>query len=225
MKNKKKLSLPQKNMNNDLDLYILNHIDNQPLLLNELERYTNLYVKHPRMLAGHLQGSILTMLCKMISPFSILEIGTFTGYSTICLAYGMSAEGHIHTIEINDEYESIIVNYFENAGVNNQVTLHIGSAIDVIPKINEMFDLVFIDGDKREYPQYLDIVLPKLKIGGFILADNVLWDEKPAKPNMPDDKYTKGIMDFNDMVKNDDRIEKTILPLRDGLSIIRKIKD
>jgi len=212
-------------MNNDLEQYILNHIDYQPVQLKELESFTNLNTVHPRMLAGHLQGSILTMLCKMINPFSVLEIGTFTGYSTICLALGMSPESHIHTIEINDEFESIIVKYLEKAGISNNVTLHIGSALEVIPKIDEMFDFVYIDGDKREYPQYLEIIFPKLKTGGFILADNVLWDEKPSKPNMPDDKYTKGIMDFNDMVKNDDRLEKTILPLRDGLSIIRKISD
>ena len=212
-------------MNNDLEQYILNHIDYQPVQLKELESFTNLNTVHPRMLAGHLQGSILTMLCKMINPRSVLEIGTFTGYSTICLALGMSPESHIHTIEINDEFESIIVKYLEKAGISNNVTLHIGSALEVIPKIDEMFDIVYIDGDKREYPQYLEIIFPKLKTGGFILADNVLWDEKPSKPNMPDDKYTKGIMDFNDMVKNDDRLEKTILPLRDGLSIIRKISD
>ena len=212
-------------MNNDLEQYILNHIDYQPVQLKELESFTNLNTVHPRMLAGHLQGSILTMLCKMINPRSVLEIGTFTGYSTICLALGMSPESHIHTIEINDEFESIIVKYLEKAGISNNVTLHIGSALDVIPKIDEMFDIVYIDGGKREYPQYLEIIFPKLKTGGFILADNVLWDEKPSKPNMPDDKYTKGIMDFNDMVKNDDRLEKTILPLRDGLSIIRKISD
>jgi len=212
-------------MNNDLEQYILNHIDYQPVQLKELESFTNLNTVHPRMLAGHLQGSILTMLCKMINPRSVLEIGTFTGYSTICLALGMSPESHIHTIEINDEFESIIVKYLEKAGISNNVTLHIGSALEVIPKIDEMFDFVYIDGDKREYPQYLEIIFPKLKTGGFILADNVLWDEKPSKPNMPDDKYTKGIMDFNDMVKNDDRLEKTILPLRDGLSIIRKISD
>jgi len=212
-------------MNKDLEQYILNHIDNQPVHLKELERFTNLNTVHPRMLAGHLQGSLLTMFCKMIRPRSVLEIGTFTGYSTICLAMGMSLDSHIHTIEINDEFESVIVKYLKKAGINNRVTTHIGSALDIIPKINEMFDLIYIDGDKREYSQYLKIIFPKLKTGGFILADNVLWDEKPAKPNMPDDKYTKGIMDFNDMVKNDDRLEKTILPLRDGLAIIRKISD
>jgi len=209
-------------MNHDLERYILNHIDEQPDFLNELERFTNLNVLRPRMLSGHLQGSILTMLCKMIKPLSILEIGTFTGYSTVCLALGMSENAHIHTIEINDELESVILKYLEKAGVKNRVTLHIGGAIDIIPKIDETFDLIFIDGDKREYPQYLEMVLPKLKTGGFILADNVLWDGKPAMPNMPDDKYTKGIMDFNEMVKNDNRLEKTIIPFRDGVTIVRK---
>ena len=210
---------------NNLELYILNHIDNQPDLLIDLERFTNLNTVHPRMLAGHLQGSLLTMFCRMIKPLSVLEIGTFTGYSTICFALGMSQEGHIHTIEVNDEFESIIVNYLEKSSLSNRVTLHIGSALDVIPKIDEMFDLIYIDGDKREYPQYLEMVFPKLKTGGFILADNVLWGNKPVILSAPDDKYTKGIIDFNNMVKSDNRLEKTILPLRDVLLIIRKISD
>ena len=212
-------------MSQDEEKYILSHIDEQPVVLKELERYTNINVIHPRMLSGHIQGSLLTMLCKMINPISVLEIGTYTGYSTICMAMGVSQNAHIHTIEINDELENIITKYLEKAGVQSQITLHIGSAIDVIPQIDEMFDLVFIDGDKRQYPQYLDIIFPKLKKGGFIIADNILWGGKPAKSNIPDDKYTKGIMDFNDMVKNDNRLEKTILPLRDGLFLIRKTID
>ena len=212
-------------MSQDEEKYILSHIDEQPVVLKELERYTNINVIHPRMLSGHIQGSFLTMLCKMINPISVLEIGTYTGYSTVCMAMGISQNAHIHTIEINDELENIIIKYLEKAGVQSQITLHIGSAIDVIPQINEMFDLVFIDGDKRQYPQYLDIIIPRLKTGGFIIADNILWGGKPVKSNIPDDKYTKGIMDFNDMVKNDNRLEKTILPLRDGLFLIKKVRD
>ena len=212
-------------MNQDEEKYILNHIDNQPTILNELERYTNLNVIHPRMLSGHFQGSLLTMLCKMINPLSVLEIGTYTGYSTICMAMGISQYAHIHTIEINDELENVIIKYLNKASVQNKVTLHIGSAIDIIPEIDEMFDLVFIDGDKRQYTQYLEQIFPKLKKGGYILADNILWGGKPVKSNMPDDIYTKGIMDFNNMVKNDVRLEKTILPLRDGLYLIRKISE
>lgn len=212
-------------MDLDLEKYILSHIDQQDNVLIDLERYTHLNVLRPRMLSGHLQGSILKMFCRMINPLSVLEIGTFTGYSAICMAQGIRPEGHIHTIDINDELESLILEYFHKANVHNQITLHIGNAIEIIPSIQDSFDLVFMDGDKREYPKYLKMVLPKVKIGGFILADNILWDGKVAKPNMPDDNYTKGIMDFNDMVKNDERLEKTILPIRDGLLLIRKIRD
>ena len=212
-------------MNQELESYILNHIDNQDGVLHELERHTHLHVLRPRMLSGHLQGSLLKMICRMINPLSVLEIGTFTGYSAICMAQGMRPEGHIHTIEINDELETLIIDYFKKAGVHNQITLHLGSAIDIIPTITDLFDLVFMDGDKREYPKYLEMVLPKVKIGGFILADNILWDGKVAQPNMPDDDYTKGIMDFNDLVKADVRLEKTILPIRDGLFLIQKIAD
>lgn len=212
-------------MDLDLEKYILSHIDQQDKVLIDLERYTHLNVLRPRMLSGHLQGSILKMFCRMINPLSVLEIGTFTGYSAICMAQGISPEGHIHTIDINDELESLILEYFHKANVHNQITLHIGNAIEIIPSIQDSFDLVFMDGDKREYPQYLRMILPKVKIGGFILADNILWDGKVAKPNMPDDNYTKGIMDFNDMVKNDERLEKTILPIRDGILLIRKTQD
>lgn len=210
-------------MDAELEKYILSHIDPEDPILYELDRYTHLNVLRPRMLSGHLQGSLLKMICRMINPLSILEIGTFTGYSAICMAKGMPIEGHIHTIEINDELESLILNYFQKANVQHQITLHIGSALNVIPTIEETFDLIFIDGDKREYPQYLEMVLPKLKTGGFILADNILWDGKVARPDMPDDAYTKGIMDFNEMVKNNPQLEKSIIPIRDGLALIRKL--
>ena len=209
-------------MDAELEKYILNHIDPEDPILYELDRYTHLNVLRPRMLSGHLQGSLLKMICRMIKPLSILEIGTFTGYSAICMAKGMPVEGHIHTIEINDELESLILNYFQKANVHHQITLHIGSALEIIPTIEETFDLVFIDGDKREYPQYLEMVLPKLKQGGFILADNILWDGKVARDNMPDDDYTKGIMDFNTLIKNNPLLEKTILPIRDGIFLIQK---
>ncbi|MCL2074550.1 MAG: O-methyltransferase [Marinilabiliaceae bacterium] len=205
-----------------MEQYILNHIDAQLSVLKELERYTNLNVLRPRMLSGHLLGNILTMLCKMINPISILEIGTFTGYSTICMAQGMKSNGHIHTIEINDELENVILTFLDKANITNQVTLHIGNAIDIIPKIDLFFDLIYIDGDKREYPKYLELALQKVTNNGFILADNTLWDGKVAKLNMPDDAYTKGIMDFNEMVKLNTNLEKVIIPIRDGLTIIRK---
>lgn len=211
-------------MDIDLEQYILNHIDEEDELLRELERYTHLHVLRPRMLSGHIQGSLLKMLCQMIQPEKIVELGTFTGYSAICMAKGTAPETHIHTIELNDELEAIIRKFICKAGLEKRITLHIGNALDIIPKIEGPFDLVFIDGDKRQYPQYYEAVFPRLKPGGYIIADNILWGGKVAMPGMPDDAYTKGIMDFNNIVRNDTRVEKTILPIRDGLSIIKKIK-
>lgn len=211
-------------MDIDLEQYILNHIDEEDELLRELERYTHLHVLRPRMLSGHIQGSLLKMLCQMIQPEKIVELGTFTGYSAICMAKGTAPETHIHTIELNDELEAIIRKFICKAGLEKRITLHIGNALDIIPKIEGSFDLVFIDGDKRQYPQYYEAVFPRLKPGGYIIADNILWGGKVAMPGMPDDAYTKGIMDFNNIVRNDTRVEKTILPIRDGLSIIKKIK-
>ena len=211
-------------MDIDLEQYILNHIDEEDELLRELERYTHLHVLRPRMLSGHIQGSLLKMLCQTIQPEKIVELGTFTGYSAICMANGTAPETHIHTIELNNELEAIIRKFICKAGLEKRITLHIGNALDIIPKIEGPFDLVFIDGDKRQYPQYYEAVFPRLKPGGYIIADNILWGGKVAMPGMPDDAYTKGIMDFNNIVRNDARVEKTILPIRDGLSLIRKIK-
>jgi predicted O-methyltransferase YrrM len=210
-------------MDLDLEKYILEHIDDEQALLQELDRYTHLHVLRPRMLSGHIQGSILKMICRMIQPKDILEIGTFTGYSALSMVRGLEQEGHIHTIEINDELEHIIRSFITKAGAEHQITLHIGSALDIIPQLPTTFDLVFMDGDKRQYPDYYEVIFPRLNKGGYILADNILWGGKVAQPNMPDDAYTKGIMDFNDMVKNDPRVEKVILPIRDGLLLIRKL--
>lgn len=209
-------------MDLDLEKYLLDHIDPEDEVLRELDRYTHLHVLRSRMLSGHLQGSVLKMLCRMIQPADILEIGTFTGYSAISMARGMDQYGHIHTIEINDELESLIRRFIAKAGLEHQITLHIGNALDIIPSLPGPFDLVFMDGDKRQYPEYYEAVFPKIKPGGYLLADNILWDGKVARPGMPDDTYTKGIMDFNDRVRDDERVEKTILPLRDGLLLIRK---
>lgn len=206
----------------ELEKYILDHIDPESAVLHELDRYTHLNVLRPRMISGHLQGSILKMLCQMIEPELVLEIGTYTGYSAISMVNGMHCTGHLHTIEVNDELEPILKSFFAKAEVENQITLHIGKALEVIPTLPNNFDLIFIDGDKREYPKYYEAVFEKLKPGGYIIADNILWAGKVAEPNMPDDAYTKGIMDFNDQVAHDHRVEKVILPLRDGLSIIRK---
>ena len=206
----------------DLEKYILEHIDPEDAVLRELDRYTHIHTLRPRMISGHLQGSILKMICRMIQPQLVLEIGAFTGYSAISMLKGMPTTGHLHTIEVNDELESTLKNFFIKAEVENQLTLHIGKALEIIPTLPNDFDLVFIDGDKREYPQYYEAVFNMLKTGGFIIADNILWGGKVAEPNMPDDAYTKGIMDFNQMVAQDERVEKVILPLRDGLTLIRK---
>ncbi|MCK5171175.1 MAG: O-methyltransferase [Bacteroidales bacterium] len=202
--------------------YILNHSDKEDPILAELNRETNLKILRPRMLSGHLQGKILEMISKMINPKKILELGTYTGYSAICLTKGLQENGILRTIEVNDELEDIIRKYFTKAQIENKVKLHFGDARKIIPEIKEQFDLVFIDADKREYLEYYNIVFDFVKPGGFILADNVLWGGKVIDLEPPDDEYTKGIFEFNEFIKNDDRIEKVILPLRDGLMLIRK---
>jgi len=206
----------------NIEEYILNHSDDEDPILAELNRETNLKILRPRMLSGHLQGKILEMISKMINPEKILELGTYTGYSAICLTKGLKENGILHTIEINDELEEVILKYFKKAEVENKIKLHFGDARTIIPKINEQFDLVFIDADKREYMEYYHIIFDYVKPGGFILADNVLWSGKVIEMETPDDEYTKGIFDFNKFIKDDDRIEKVILPLRDGLTLIRK---
>lgn len=209
-------------MDKDLEKYILEHIDEEPDILKEIDRYTNLNILRPRMISGHLQGTLLKFLCKMINPEQILEIGTFTGYSAISMLRSLHQTAHLHTIESNDEMESMLIDFFSKANLDNQITLHIGEALEIIPTLPNDFDLVFIDADKREYPQYYEAIFNKLNSGGYIIADNILWDGKVAKPNMPDSAHTKGIMDFNRMVAEDDRVEKVILPIRDGISLIRK---
>jgi caffeoyl-CoA O-methyltransferase len=206
----------------NIEEYILNHSDDEDPVLAELNRETNLKILRPRMLSGHLQGKILEMLSKMIRPEKILEIGTYTGYSAICMAKGLTENGILHTIEINDELEEIITKYIQKSGLQKQINVHFGNALEIIPTLNKTFDLVFIDGDKREYLAYYDLVLNYVKPGGFILADNVLWSGKVIEMETPDDEYTKGIFDFNDFLKNDQRVEKVIMPLRDGLTLIRK---
>lgn len=206
----------------NIEEYILNHSDSEDPVLAELNRETNLKILRPRMLSGHLQGKILEMLSKMIRPEKILELGTYTGYSAICLAKGLQENGKLYTIEINDELEDIITKYIDKANLTEKIKLHFGDARTIIPEINEQFDLVFIDADKREYLEYYNLVFDFVRPGGFILADNVLWSGKVIELEEPDDEYTKGIFDFNKFLKSDDRVEKVILPLRDGLTLIRK---
>ena len=206
----------------DLDKYILDHIEQEDEILQELDRDTHLNVLGARMISGHLQGQVLTMLSKMINPETILELGTFTGYSAICLAKGLKENGKLYTIEIDDELETRTKKYFEKAGIQNQIIQIIGPALEIIPGINETFDLVFIDAHKPEYPEYYKAVFDKVKKGGYIIADNTLWSGKVLESPVEDDYYTKGILAFNSMVKNDSRVEKVILPIRDGMTIIRK---
>ncbi|WP_321288620.1 O-methyltransferase [uncultured Sunxiuqinia sp.] len=205
-----------------LDKYILAHIDEEDPVLTELERDTFLNVLQPRMLSGHLQGTILKMLSQLLHPKQILEIGTFTGYSAICLAKGLAEGGQLHTIEINDELESMALRYFQKAGLATKIIQHIGDAETVIPSLNEQFDLVFIDGNKREYSSYFDLVIDKVPSGGLIIADNILWSGKVTEQPDPNDEQTIAILEFNQKVKNDPRVSQTIIPLRDGLTLIRK---
>ncbi len=206
----------------DILHYIESHIDPQDEILSRLERETALNVINPRMLSGHLQGQILTMLARMISPRTILEIGTFTGYSAICLARGLQPGGMLVTIEINDELEGIARKYFNLAGLGQVIEQRIGPALEVLPELTGPFDMVFIDGDKREYGDYYELTVPLVNPGGWILADNTLWDGKVVSNPSEADAQTRGIMDFNARVATDQRVEKVILPLRDGLTIIRK---
>ena len=206
----------------EIENYILSHIDSEDDLLRELDRETHLKVLGSRMLSGHLQGKLLTMLSQMIRPNRILELGTFTGYSAICLAKGLSSHGKLITIDKDDELQHLAKKYFKKAGFEHQIEQRIGRAAEIIPTIDEQFDLVFIDADKREYAEYYRLVFDKVKNGGFIIADNTLWNGKVLAEISADDEQTKGIVDFNIIVKHDSRIEKIILPLRDGLSVIRK---
>jgi caffeoyl-CoA O-methyltransferase len=206
----------------NIEQYILEHIDKEEDVLYELNRQTHLKILQPRMLSGHLQGKILEMLSKMISPKNILEIGTFTGYSAICLSKGLQNGGVLDSIEIDDELEFIIRTYFEKAGVSNKINLFIGDALQIIPQLNKTYQLIFIDGDKRQYLNYYHCVFDKLDKGGFIFADNVLWDGKVIEKLEHNDHYTKGILEFNDFIKNDTRIEKVIIPIRDGITVMRK---
>ena len=212
----------QMELNNELEKYITDHIDPESKVLKELNRYTNINVLRPRMLSGHIQGQLLKMICRMINPLNILEIGTFTGYSAISMAEGTNDRAHIDTIEVNDELKTVIDRFVEKAGFRNKITLHTGNALDIIPSLDKKFDLVFIDADKRQYPEYYKTVFPMVSNGGYILADNILWNGKVIEPVDENDEYTKGILEFNRLVKDDDRVEKVILPFRDGLFLIRK---
>lgn len=206
----------------NIDDYILEHSEQEPEYLAKVNRNTHVRIINPRMCSGHLQGRVLSMLCHMIQPKRILELGTFTGYSALCMAEALPEDGLLHTVECDDELEEFILENLEGSEHGHKVKLHIGEALKMIESLDETFDLVFVDADKREYLAYYEAVLPKLRKGGFILADNVLWDGKVIEEVHPNDKQTIAIMQFNDFVAADNRVEKVILPLRDGMTLIRK---
>lgn len=208
--------------NYELSKYILEHSSPEDPVLYELDRETNISILRPRMLSGHIQGLLLEMLCRMIQPSRILEIGTFTGYSAICMAKGLKEGGKLHTIELNDELEWIATKYIEKAGLREQIVQHIGDACEIIPVLDERFDFVFLDGDKRDYCQYYDLVFDKVRPGGYLLVDNILWDGKVVEEVDRRDGQTIGILEFNKKVKDDPRVSQVVLPLRDGLMLIRK---
>lgn len=212
----------------ELYRYIKDHTTPQGEALDWVERQTNIRTNHARMLSGAVQGRFLMMVTEMIRPKRILELGTFTGYSSICLASSLPVDGHLDTLEINDELEDLILEGFGRAGLSGKITLHIGDCKETLRKFNDviqgdrLYDMVYMDANKREYPEYYDLVFGLVRPGGYILADNVLWDGKVYGDNVPGDRQTSGIARFNDIVASDPRVECVIVPMRDGLYLIRK---
>ncbi len=205
-----------------IEEYILNHIDEEPAYLAAINRNTWVRQMNPRMCSGHLQGRVLSMIARMIQPQQILEVGTFTGYSALCFAEALSENGCVDTIEMDDELEDFIRDNCRNSPYENKINLYIGDALEIIPSLEKMYDLVFLDAEKSQYTRYYDAVFPKVKNGGYILADNTIWDGKVTQNVLSNDLKTREIIRFNDLIKADSRVEKVILPLRDGLTIIRK---
>lgn len=201
--------------------YIEQHTDNEPSLLKELNRETQLKVLMPRMISGHFQGRVISMLTKMIKPKNILEIGTYTGYSALCFAEGLTEDGKIITIDINIELEDLVRSYFDKSEYKNKIEYQLGDAAEIIPTLNEKFDIVFIDADKENYAKYYDLVFDKVNKGGYIIADNVLWSGKVVGEKI--DKDTRAILEFNKKVQDDIRVENVLFPIRDGLLIARKL--
>ena len=206
----------------NIEDYILQHTDPEPEYLTQLNRETWIRMLNPIMCSGHLQGRVLSMLCKMIQPVHALELGTFTGYSALCIAESLPENGELDTIESDDELEEFILRNFEKTPFEDKINLLIGNALEIIPTLDKTYDLVFIDADKREYEAYYEAVLPKIRQGGFILADNTLWSGKVVEKVHHNDQQTLGILRFNELIATDNRVEKVIVPLRDGLTLIRK---
>lgn len=208
----------------ELDDYVVAHSENEPKLLQQLTRETYQKILQPRMLSGHYQGRVLSMISKIVNPKHILEIGTYTGYSALCLAEGMQAGGTLHTIDINEELVDFQRKYFDKSGYGDNITQHMGNAIDIIPRLETNFDLVFIDADKENYPKYFFAIIDKLNTGGIILSDNVLWSGKILQELKKDDISTRALLEYNKLLKDNQSIETVVLPIRDGLTISRKIK-
>lgn len=208
---------------NNLEQYILDNTKPEDALMHQLERETYLRVINPRMISGHLQGKLLEMLVRMMRPRRVLEIGTFTGYSGLSIARGLEDDALLDTIEVDDELEDIAAKYFERSGYGDRIRQHIGSALDVVPTLGEVYDMVFIDGDKREYPAYYNMLMEGgyVRSGSIMLADNILWYGKVAEPIARTDHHTQAIVEFNRLVKEDDRVDNVIVPIRDGINLIR----
>ena len=204
-----------------LEQYIADHSQSEPELLQRLTRETHLKVIQPRMITGHFQGRVLSLLSKIIAPKNILEIGTYTGYSAICLAEGLLKEGALHTIDINEELHAMQRRYFDESGYGPRIMQHTGDALEIIPQLDVVFDMVFIDAEKVSYDQYFEAALKKCRPGSIILSDNVLWSGKVVEPLDPKDKATKILKDYNKKLRDDPRVETVLLPIRDGLTLSR----
>ena len=205
----------------ELETYIENHSQKEPELLAALNKETYQKILLPRMLSGHFQGRVLSMLSKLIRPLNILEIGTYTGYSALCLCEGMQDNGVLHTIDIKEELVDFQRKHFDKSPWGNQIVQHLGEAVDIIPNIDAKFDLVFIDADKENYINYFELIVPKMNKGGIILSDNVLWSGKVVEPLHPNDLSTKILLEYNHLLANDARVETVLLPIRDGLTVSR----
>ena len=213
-------------LDKDLMEYVEQHTSPENQLLRKINRDTHANVLMPRMLSGHFQGRVLSMLSHMIRPKRVLEIGTYTGYSAICLAEGLTDDGLLHTIDINEELEEKVQGFFTEAGLRDQIKYHIGNALDLIPNLRETWDLVFIDADKKNYARYYELVMDQLRPGGFMVADNVLWSGKVVQEgDKKPDKDTEAILSFNKMVQDDARVENVLFPIRDGLMVLRKVAE
>lgn len=207
--------------NADIEKYIDEHSEQEPEVLARLSRATHQKILRPRMLSGNLQGQLLKMLCRMNHARRVLELGTFTGYAAISMAMGLEEDGVVHTVDINDEIEEFTREYIDRSGLSDRIVFHIGDACEIIPQLDEMFDLVFIDADKRQYADYYRLVFDKVRAGGIIVADDVLWEGK-VLDEASRDAQTRGILDFNALVQADGRVENLLLPIRHGLMLIRK---